>query len=66
VGKMKGKLVYRPAGLSHINDFTPEGLGGATKTIEHFLAPAVQLYEQEPGEPCGSSRLGLYVKLVAI
>jgi hypothetical protein len=41
--------------------FSPEGLSVASKTIEKFLARAVWLYEQEPGEPSGSSRLGLYV-----
>ena len=32
----------------------------AEKTIEKFLARAVRLYEQEPGEPFGSPLLGLY------
>jgi len=41
--------------------FSPKGLGVARKTIENFLSRATRLYEQEPEEPCGSSRLGLYV-----
>jgi hypothetical protein len=35
---------------------------GATKTIEHFVARAVRLYEQEQGESFGSPLLGLYVR----
>ncbi|UCF84112.1 MAG: hypothetical protein JSV50_00265 [Desulfobacteraceae bacterium] len=31
-------------------------------TVENFVARASQLYEQKPGEPCGPSRLGLYVR----
>jgi hypothetical protein len=42
--------------------FSPEGLSVAVKTIEKFLACAVRLCEQEPGEPFGSPQLGLYVK----
>ena len=42
--------------------FSPERLSVAEKTIEKFLARAVRLYEQEPGEPFDSSRLGLYVR----
>ena len=34
----------------------------AKKTIENFVARAIRLYEQEPGEACASSRLGLYVE----
>ncbi len=34
----------------------------AKKTIENFVARAIRLYEQEPGEACASSRLGLYVR----
>ncbi len=30
--------------------------------IQTFLARAIQLYEQEPGEPFDSSRLGVYVQ----
>jgi hypothetical protein len=33
----------------------------AEKTIEKFLARAVQLYGQEKGESFGSPLLGLYV-----
>jgi len=39
--------------------FAPEGLSVADKTIETFLARAIRLCEQEPGEPYDSSRLGL-------
>ncbi len=42
---------------------SPEGLSLAKKTVENFIARAIRLYEQEPEEPHGSSRLGLYVKL---
>jgi len=42
--------------------FTPDGLGVAEKTVERFVERATRLYEQEPGEPCGSSRFGEYVK----
>jgi hypothetical protein len=45
-----------------ISHFSPEGLGVATKTIERFVAHAVQLYEQEWEEPSGSSQRGLYVR----
>ena len=34
----------------------------AAKTIEQFVERALRLYEQEPGELGGSSRLGLYVR----
>ena len=40
---------------------SPEGLSLAKKTVENFIARAARLYEQEPGEPSGSYRLGLYV-----
>ncbi len=43
--------------------FSLEGLSIAEKTIEKFLArELIRLYEQEREEPCGSSRLGLYVQ----
>jgi len=42
--------------------FSPAGLSVAQKTVEHFLARAIRLYEQEPGEPLDSSRLGVYVQ----
>ncbi len=41
---------------------SPEGLSLAKKTIENFISRAARLYEQEPGVPNDSSRLGLYVK----
>jgi RNA-directed DNA polymerase len=41
---------------------SPEGLSLAKKTIENFIARAIRLYEQEPREPYGSYRLGLYVR----
>ncbi len=42
--------------------FGPEGLTVAAKTIEQFVERVLRLYEQEPREPCGSSRLGAYVR----
>ena len=42
--------------------FGPEGLSVAKKTIEKFVERALRLYEQEPRELGGSSRLGLYVR----
>ena len=33
-----------------------------SRTIQNFLARAIRLYEQEPGEPFDSSRLGVYVR----
>ena len=32
------------------------------KTVEIFVARAIRLYQQEPGEACTSARLGLYVR----
>ena len=32
------------------------------KTVDKFVDRALRLYEQEPGEPCASSRLGAYVQ----
>ncbi len=34
----------------------------AKKTAENFVARAIRLYEQEPGEAEASSRFGLYVR----
>ncbi len=34
----------------------------ATRTIEQFVARAIRLYEQEPGEACASPGFGLYVR----
>ncbi len=42
--------------------FGPDGLCVAAKTTERFVARAIRLYEQEPGEACASSRFGLYVR----
>ncbi len=42
--------------------FRPDRLRMAAKTIENFVARAIRLYEQEPGEACASARLGLYVR----
>ncbi len=42
--------------------FSPDRLSVAAKTIENFVARAIRLYEQEPGEPLDSSRLALYVQ----
>ncbi len=42
--------------------FGPEGLARAARTIENFVARAIRLYEQEPGEVFASVRLGSYVR----
>ncbi len=42
--------------------FSPDGLLVAKKTVENFVARAIRLYEQEPGEALASSRLGLYLR----
>jgi RNA-directed DNA polymerase len=42
--------------------FSRKGLTVARETLKRFVERATRLYEQEPGEPPGSSRLGLYVK----
>jgi RNA-directed DNA polymerase len=42
--------------------FRPGRLTVAQTTVERFVARALQLYEQEPGETCASSRLGTYVQ----
>ena len=34
----------------------------AKKIVENFVARAIRLYEQEPGEAEASSRFGLYVR----
>jgi hypothetical protein len=38
------------------------GLAAMTATLAQFVARAVQLYGQEPGEALASARLGLYVR----
>jgi len=42
--------------------FSPEGLAIAQKTLNNFVERAIRLYEQKPGEPCSSTRLGEYAK----
>jgi len=42
--------------------FGPEGLTIDEKTLNNFVERAIRLYEQGPGEPCGSTRPGEYVK----
>jgi RNA-directed DNA polymerase len=42
--------------------FRPGTLTVAQKTVERFVERAIQLYEQEPGEPFDSSRLGTYIQ----
>ncbi len=42
--------------------FGPEGFTVGAKTIKQFVARAIRLSEQEPGEACASSRFGLYVR----
>ena len=37
-------------------------LSVAQKTMEQFVARAIRLYEQEPGDACVSTRFGLYVR----
>lgn len=41
---------------------TPWGISVAQDTYGRLVERATRLYEQEPGEPCGSSRFGQYVK----
>ncbi len=60
-----GQDLYRPhrKGFDSLGyHFGQEGLGVARKTLEKFVERAIRLYEQEPGEPCGSSRLVEYVQ----
>ena len=42
--------------------FGTDGLSVAKKTVENFVARAIRLYEQEPGEALASARLGRYVR----
>jgi RNA-directed DNA polymerase len=42
--------------------FGPEGLSVAKATLGKFVERAARLYEQGPGEPEGSARLGRYVR----
>lgn len=42
--------------------FGSEGLTIAEKTLNNFVERANRLYEQGPGEPSGSTRLGEYAK----
>ncbi len=42
--------------------FRPGQLSLAQKTMERFVARAVRLYEQEPGEAFASTRFGLYLR----
>ena len=42
--------------------FGPEGLAIAQKTLDNFVERATRLYEQGPGEPCGSNRFGEYIQ----
>jgi RNA-directed DNA polymerase len=41
--------------------FSPKGLTAAKETLKRFIERATRFYEREPGEPCGSSRLGVYM-----
>ncbi len=43
--------------------FGTDGFTVAAKTIEHFVARAIRLYEQEPGEADASARLGSCVPI---
>jgi hypothetical protein len=40
----------------------PEGLAIAEKTLNNFVERATRLYEQGPGDPCGSTRFGEYAQ----
>jgi hypothetical protein len=51
-------FVYLVAGLCRGQGH----LSVAADTIENFVARAIRLYEQEPGEALASARLGLYVR----
>ena len=42
--------------------FRPGRLEAVHKALEHVVARAIRLYEQEPGEPFASTRLGVYVQ----
>ena len=42
--------------------FSPKGLSVAKENLKRFVSRATRLYEQEPGEPYDSSRLGLCVR----
>ena len=42
--------------------FGTDGLSVIKKTIEQFVAHAIRLYEQEPGEALAAARLGLYAR----
>ena len=42
--------------------FSARGVRVSSATLARFLERAALLYEQEPGEPCGSSELGSYVR----
>ncbi len=42
--------------------FGPDGLSVAKKNVENFVARAIRLYEQEPGEALASAQVGLYVR----
>ena len=52
IGRTKRKLDF----LGY--HFSPEGLTIAQKALYNFVERAIRLYEQGPGEPCGSARLG--------
>ncbi len=36
--------------------------GPNPRVLKEFVARAIRLYEQEPGEACATARLGLYVR----
>jgi hypothetical protein len=44
------------------NHGSQQSLTGAAKAIEQFVAHAIRLYEQKPGEALASARLGLHVQ----
>jgi len=64
IGKPASALIYgTEQGFDFLGyHFVPEGLAIAHKTLENFVERVIRLYERGPGEPCGSTRLGEYVK----
>ena len=45
-----------------LSDLLFLGIDGNQEKMQNFLARAIRLYEQEPGEPFDSSRLGQFVQ----
>ncbi|MGA3115027.1 MAG: hypothetical protein ABSF90_11425 [Syntrophobacteraceae bacterium] len=50
-------------GFDFLGDhLSPKGLTVVKETLKRFVSHATRLYEQGPGEPYDSPRLGLYIK----